>query len=255
MNGSDKIRPPVNANCNQRMQLSQIYISDSRQPMGKLLEDNAKVTRATFPGMKYKLYGDDDIRDLLASNFDGEVLVAYRSLVPYAYKSDLARFCILHEFDGWYIDIGLRLARINVTIPEGVHLLAFRDILRYAGSSYACAGGVIYARPGHPAIAKAIELILENVKNRYYGVTPFCPTGPGLWGRAIAIVGTDHSYSFGDFMELTPDHPNKNKAMVLPDGSIFAYNKRSAAGDLQALEARGTNNYNDLWQSRSVYLD
>lgn len=150
------------------MQLTQIYISHGRQPMGKALEFNAKLARESLPGFEYVLYGDEAIQDFLASGFDREVLDAYRKLAPYAYKSDFARYCILHELGGWYLGVGLRLAGLRISLPDGIRLLAFGDQpYRHTSSSYDCANGAIYAAPKHPATAKAIELVLENVKSQY----------------------------------------------------------------------------------------
>lgn len=42
--------------------------------------------------------------------------------------------------------------------------------------------------------------------------------------------------------------------MVLPDGPIFAYRKQSGGGDLKALGARGSHNYNDYWFHKTFYL-
>jgi hypothetical protein len=42
--------------------------------------------------------------------------------------------------------------------------------------------------------------------------------------------------------------------MVLPDGTIFAFNKQSEGGDLERLGAKGTNNYNHFWHNKSVYI-
>ena len=54
-------------------------------------------------------------------------------------------------------------------------------------------------------------------------------------------------------MELTPQHNKKNKAMVLSDGTIVAFNKEAKGGDLKALGCKGTNNYNDYWNQRNIY--
>ena len=56
-------------------------------------------------------------------------------------------------------------------------------------------------------------------------MTPM-PYRPTLWGKAIT-VGTDQNVIIGDFIELTPNHNKKNKAMILPDGTIFAFNKNA----------------------------
>ena len=239
------------------MQLTQIYISDDRQPMGDLLDSNANIARESLPEFKYAIYGDEEIQKFLSSNFSSEVLDIYESLAPYAYKSDFARYCILYKVGGWYIDVGLRLSGIRVKVPDNISLIAFRDHpYSHTSSSFACANGAIYAKMKHPAIAKAIELIIDNTKKRYYGLTPLCPTGPTLWGRAIAITGIDSSYLFGDFIELTQTHSKANKAMVLPDGSMLGYHKkRGGRDDLKARGARGTNNDNDFRYNKKVYLN
>ena len=72
-------------------------------------------------------------------------------------------------------------------------------------------------------------------------------------GKAIASIGIDQNVIIGDFMELTPSYNKKNKAMVLPDGSIFAFNKDAPGGDLKSLGCQGTNNYNELWKSQRIY--
>ena len=116
----------------------------------------------------------------------------------------------------------------------------------------ACAGGIVL-KQGNKILKKAIQLVVENTKNNYYGLTPLCPTGPSLFGKAIAIEGIDKNVIIGDFMELTPQHNKKNKAMVLSDGTIVAFNKEAKGGDLKSLGCKGTNNYNDYWNARNIY--
>jgi Glycosyltransferase sugar-binding region containing DXD motif len=234
--------------------ISQIYLSDNNSAMGRQLERNSLSIRELIQEAKYRLYGDGEIKELIRNKFPPGVLAAYEALTPYAYKADLARYCILHEEGGWYFDIGMRSAGMQIQqVPSEVSLLAFRDINRYTLTSYACDNCIINSKPKGPAVAKAIELVVENVEQEYHGLTPLCPTGPNLWGRAIAMTGVDKSVIFGDSIELTSLHNNKNKAMVLPNGTILAYKKRSSGGDLLSLGAAGTNNYNELWHNRRVY--
>jgi hypothetical protein len=54
-------------------------------------------------------------------------------------------------------------------------------------------------------------------------------------------------------LELTPTHEQKNRAFILPDGTIMAWSKPSGGGDLTGVGAKGVNNYNELWHARSVY--
>ena len=96
-------------------------------------------------------------------------------------------------------------------------------------------------------------MIISNCRDGYYGVTPLCPTGPTLLGEALAAHRANPRHLFGDFLELTPTYPQKNRAFVLDDGAIFAWGKRAEGGDLTALGIRGGNNYNDLWTARKIY--
>lgn len=235
------------------LNLSQIYISEGSEDLSPELQRRSESMKAIVPNAEWKLYRNEECREIIADNFPAEVANAYDRLKPFSYKADLARFCILHITGGWYADIGMQGNGIAVNTNESISLVTFRDINRYTRVHYACDGCLIYAKPRHRAIATAIELILKNVRNRHYGLTPLCPTGPSLWGRALAASSIDNTIILGDSIELTPQHQVKNKALVLPNGTIIAFKKPSQGGDLKGLGAKGTNNYNEFWHSRNVY--
>ena len=234
--------------------LSHVYLSSEGQSMGEQLEANLLAAQRCFPGCRQVVYFYEDCRDFLRDAFPSDVLDAFESLIPFAYKADLVRYCLLYVFGGWYVDIGLRCVEREIVMSDHVDLLAFRDRHSSTKSSYACANGAIFSKKGHPALARAIELVVQHVSARYRGVSPLCPTGPNLWGRAIAMTDLSESSLFGDFVELTPSMPFKNKAMLMPDGSLFAQNKNAEGGDLASLGALGTNNYAKLWYAGEVYV-
>ena len=235
--------------------ITQIFISDTETPPSGLLQNCVQSVKRCFPGSEHKIYGNQEIEEFIKKHYDRKLLDCYRRLKPYAYKADLARYCILHEIGGWYFDIGMKATGTQVNLPDEINLIAFREINKYTFTNYACDNCIIFAKPKTQALDNAIEMIVENTKNQFYGVTPLCPTGPSLWGKAIAKSGVDKSIVFGDSVELTPGHHKKNKAMVLPDGSILALKKQAEGGDLSALGAKGTNNYNEFWHQKRVYLN
>ncbi len=232
--------------------ITQIFISETNEDLSLDIKKLTSSIKYHFPEEEYKLFNNSMIEDFLQKHYEPIVLSTYRKLNPFAYKSDFARYCILNKLGGWYFDIGMRCVS-HFSINESRKLVFFRDMNIYTKTSWACANGIIYSIKGHPVLRRAIDLIIENAVNEYYGLTPLCPTGPSLWGKAIAEIGIDSTAIVGDFIELTPYHPNKNKAAVLPDGEIFAYNKPCEGGDLTSLNCLGTNNYNDFWHSNSVY--
>lgn len=235
------------------MQVSQIFLSDSEdQSLPSFLEYATSTVRQAHPDADYVLYNKETLRQFIANNYDSDVLWAYDTLRPYSYKADLGRFCILAKLGGWYFDIGVR-AVSSVELGDRIEFLAFRDIQRFSYTTWACATTVLYSKPDNPALITAINLIVQHCHDKYYGITPLCPTGPTLLGRALAMNGSNANFVYGDYLELTPTHQQKNRAFVLPDGTILAWSKPSGGGDLKELGAKGVNNYNELWHARKIY--
>jgi mannosyltransferase OCH1-like enzyme len=68
-----------------------------KQKREKLIRDN--------PEFEFELYDNDDCRKFIEANFDKDVLYAFDSLIPGAYKADLWRYCIIYKYGGIYLDI------------------------------------------------------------------------------------------------------------------------------------------------------
>jgi mannosyltransferase OCH1-like enzyme len=234
------------------MQVSQIFLSDTDTELSPFLQHATSTVRSAFPDANYVLYDKKSLRQFIADHYDREVLAAYDSLRPYSYKADLGRFCLLNYFGGWYFDIAVRVAN-PVEVGERIKFLAFRDIQRFSFTSWACATTVLYSQSDNPALDLAIDFIINNCRDKNYGITPLCPTGPTLLGRALAVHGSQSDFIYGDYLELTPTYEQKNRAFILPDGTIMAWSKPSGGGDLTGVGAKGVNNYNELWANRQVY--
>lgn len=234
------------------MNVSQIFLSDSDAELSPFLKHATGTVQGAFPNADYQLYNKETLRNFISENYGESVVSAYNCLKPYSYKADLGRFCLLNKLGGWYLDIGVRMVN-PVEVGERIDFLAFRDIQRFSFTSWACATTVLYSKPDNTALQFAIEMIVNNCKNKYYGITPLCPTGPSLLGAALAANGGETNFVYGDYLELTPTHEQKNRAFVLPDGTIMAWSKPSGGGDLTGIGAKGVNNYNELWAARDVY--
>jgi mannosyltransferase OCH1-like enzyme len=234
------------------MEISQIFLSDTDQGLPPFLRNATSTVKNAFPNDNHTIYDKNSLRQFISDNYDANVLGAYDSLRPYSYKADLGRFCLLNKIGGWYFDIAVRMMN-PVEVGERIKFLAFRDIQRFSFTSWSCATTVLYSRPNNPALQTAIEMIVNNCYDKYYGITPLCPTGPTLLGAALAANGSQPDFVYGDFLELTPTHEQKNKAFVLPDGTIMAWHKPSGGGDLTGVGAKGVNNYNEMWNKREVY--
>jgi|TARA_Y100001937_G_scaffold46642_1_gene65493 hypothetical protein len=206
---------------------------------------------------EHQLWGRDDLEELMKKEYGQEVVDAFRKMVPYSYKSNLGRYVLLHHFGGWYFDLTIRIDSI-MNVPDfaeiGAELLAFREVQKYTKTAYSMATSVLWVKDsGHPVFEKAIEFVLRNCREEYYGACPVSVSGPNLLGEAFAACRCNADIMIGDALELTPSHQIKNKAFVLPQGFILAWNKPVAGGDISSLGQQGTNNYNDFWRMKTVY--
>ena len=238
------------------MNTTQIFLStapkETRSELPEQLKFATESVKEWYEDTDYCFYNNEAVKDFLNEEYGSEVLNAYDSLNPLAYKCDLARYCILYKKGGWYLDIGLTaIGRQDI----GVDLFAFRSMNRYSHTSWACDNGMFYCTPNNKALELAINLVLHHVSIQYYGKTPLCPTGPSLWGRAIAesVSQGNEQTLFGDCDELTPHHMHKNKTFIAPNGELLAECKPTAGGDLTGMGASDTNNYNYFWHRKLVY--
>ena len=222
----------------------------------------SKGFQQLYPECRYCIYDDQKVAAFLRSHFNPRVLVAYEKLIPLAYRADLARYCLVYHFGGWYADITLKPC-YRYQLPAHIDLMYFYDqgdgLMVGGRSPMDCQNGFFYARKGHPILAKVIESIVDHCEREFYGLSSLSPTGPTLFGRHISAHVPNLSIHHGHFVTLTPFHKNKNRAYVAPDGTILALHKSAwhqsmpGGGDLSVFGLSQTNNYNKLWRERQVY--
>jgi hypothetical protein len=221
--------------------------------------DNAAALQALYPAAEYRLWDGHALRTMIAEHFEPEVLAAFDLLGPYAYKADLARYCLLYVFGGLYIDLAVRPID-TIKPPPGVGLASFRDDDLTVPSWTAALIGVIWAVPRRREFRIAIDYVVENCARRYYGANPLYPTGPVLFGRALAAAMAEKRQQedaddqwIGLWRPITPGKPRQNITYIAPDYSLVGLYGKTVNGDLTHLGASGTNNYNHFWHGRSVY--
>jgi len=145
------------------------------------MRENVESLKQQNPKFEHYLFDDNDCREFIKNNFDHEVLNAYDTLIPGAYKADLWRYCVLYINGGIYIDIKLNC--INgfklIELTEKNHYVKDRvGKLSIYNALMAC-------QKGSPLLWKAIYKVVMNVSERYYGSNPLDPTGPLMLGNLI----------------------------------------------------------------------
>mmetsp|Transcript_27899 Transcript_27899/g.67591 ORF Transcript_27899/g.67591 Transcript_27899/m.67591 type:complete len:833 (-) Transcript_27899:678-3176(-) len=131
-------------------------------------------------GWVYRFYDDDTSLNFLSTHFPPEVRQAYEALRPGAFKADLFRYCVLLIYGGVYADVDIMLeSNLDHAIGPDVGFMVPQDEPGTPIEKRMCLwNGMIAAAPGHPFLAKVIETVVNNVRNRFTSVdndAMFCP--------------------------------------------------------------------------------
>ncbi|HTJ62924.1 MAG TPA: PIG-L family deacetylase [Alphaproteobacteria bacterium] len=233
------------------------YTLPARLP--HFVTNNAAELQALYPAATYRLWDGHALRTMIAEHFEPEVLAAFDLMRPYAFKADLGRYCLLYIFGGLCVDLAVRPID-TIKPPPGVGLASFKDGDMAVSSWTAAVNGIIWTVPGRREFRIAIDYIVENCAQRYYGANPLYPTGPVLFGRALAAALAEKRQRddaddqwIGLWRSVTPGKVRQNVVYIAPDCSLVGLYAKTVGGDQAHLGTSGTNNYNHFWHSRSVY--
>ena len=200
---------------------------------------------------EYFLYDDNDCRDFIKKHFPKDVLNAFDSLIPGAYKADLWRYCILYINGGIYLDIKYQCMNnfklINLTYKE--HFVLERPSF-WEDDSYGIYNALICCKPNNSILLKCIHSIVDNVQNNYYGKNSLYPTGPGLLGKLYF----NHNTKIKEF-ELFYNHYETKyivtnqiiyKKIVILENYTEYREEQDKTSKLPS--------YHTLWAQRLIYL-
>lgn len=242
--------------------IHQILIKKNKKKQKKLpplLALNSNEARRLHPDAKYIFWEDAEISKFIKENFEPIVYETYQNITAFAYKADLARYCILYIMGGMYIDLGIRMMNFW-EIPKEKGFSTFKELCFTADSWTIMQNGLIWSLPKRRELEICINRIVENYCKKFYGKTPLYPTGPVMFGRAIALAMAEHGQSneaddqwIGEYRWTTPEGAMKNDAYISPSHKLIAFRTKLIPGDLSHLGLIGTNNYKDIWSSRKMY--
>jgi len=193
------------------------------------------------PRFSHFLFDDNECREFIKNNFDHEVLNAYDTLIPGAFKADLWRYCILYKKGGIYLD--MKYVPINgfrfINLLEKEHF-----VLDFGG------GGVYNAlmvcKPGNEILLRAINEIVKNVRERFYGNSCLAPTGPNLLGK---FFSDDEKNSF-DLKHNCLGHNDIDKFILFNNHPVLQcyngyFDERQKFSSIP--------HYANLWDNRQIY--
>jgi mannosyltransferase OCH1-like enzyme len=218
-----------------------IYQTWSTKNLPPKMNERVELLKRQNPRFRHHLYDDNDCREFIKNNFQSDVLWAYDSLIPGAYKADLWRLCILFINGGIYMDIkfccvnGFRL----IELTENEHFVKDRPFASIYNALMVCKKGNLF-------LFRSIRRIVQNVKNNFYGSGALSPTGPKMLGFVILYYNLNLNidlihYEGGGYIVykkrfiISTEYPEYNVERTT------AYNNSN------------TQRYDKLWDNRSIY--
>lgn len=198
------------------------------------------------PGYKIKFYNGTDCINYIKKYYTDVELHTFNTLQPYAYKADFLKYLILYNEGGYYSDMRqVCLRSFDSVFPKNTELFAAVDNGR-VGHILGMAASFIVSKPKEQWLKNAIDLVNENVKNKFYGECPLCPTAPCLLARAFDMKTKKDTYYIGDYKcdehGRESIYTHNNTQLILGK-----YNSKIGGG-----EGWG-NNYNTIYYARKVY--
>jgi len=149
----------------------------------KMLE-NIMDNIAMNPDFDYYLYSDESSEEYIKNNYSLDVLNAFHTLKPGAFKSDLWRYCILYKMGGVYMDIKYKtLEPLRYILAKSPNVFVKDyDHLRTDKCFY---NGVMISPPNNKIFKYCIDEIVDNCRMKLYTLSPLSLTGPCLLGKSL----------------------------------------------------------------------
>jgi len=123
-------------------------------------------------GWTYNFWSDEKAAAFLSTHFPPEVREAYDAVLPGAFKADLFRYCVLLIQGGVYADMDVLLeSNLDAVVSGDVGFMVPMDSPGTKIGRRSCLwNGLMAVAPGHPFLAKTIELVVNNIRNRFTSV-------------------------------------------------------------------------------------
>ena len=159
------------------------------------------------PEFQHYLYDENQCMEFIRQHFDADVLQAYQTLVPLAYKADLWRYCILYTYGGVYVDVKYKCVNdfklMTLTDDEYFVLDRYHIV-----DKLAVYNALIVVKPHNEIMRKCIHTIVDHVQSRHVGKDDLDVTGPTMM--------IEH---------FTPNQKKKLKRLFFTDENTIVYKR------------------------------
>jgi mannosyltransferase OCH1-like enzyme len=174
---------------------------------------------------KYYYFTTHQSRNFIKKYYP-DILEHYDALLPGAYKSDLWRYCILHKYGGFYMDVRMfPYMSFDSIVTKDTEFMSCLDV--HQNMLYQAILGCV---PGSKFMKNAIDECVENIKNKKLTESDLAVTGPRVMGNGLNKgLGFDIERSLDkiDDKKILLLHwdSHKNPKYLQDDKNLFACHK------------------------------
>lgn len=210
---------------------------------------NIKKLISFNPEFDYYLYSDNDCRNFIQNNFDQDVLDAFDTLIPGAYKSDLWRYCILYINGGIYLDLKFcfEIPLKNILIYNSTVFVKDRFlnymVPREKNNIY---NAFMISIPNNTIFKHCINNIINSCKLKLYKKSPLAVTGPELLGYIVMKYEPDKYNEYVKFI-----HEDGGIIKIINSDIIILSEYPEYRYDLKLYKKK--KHYHQLWNDKNIY--
>jgi mannosyltransferase OCH1-like enzyme len=225
---------------------SHYHITNVLEDIYKCIEDTDREN----PEYQQVYFDDNDCREFIADHYS-EYLSDYDVIIPGAYKADVFRLLFLYYYGGIYNDSSQRYLVPVKDLVDSKMIVLVNDL--------DCRGffnAFMASPPQHPLIKKMIDLVIDNVRNRFYGDDVLDITGPHALRKAVleyySLPDDFDFHQINEYNEMIIYHYLDYSFIYNEFGTIIQtkfedYNEK-------VYLRTGKIKYADAWFERNVYL-
>jgi mannosyltransferase OCH1-like enzyme len=237
---SNKIPPVVH----------KIFINETMEKIE--IEEPIKKAIKTWtdlnPDYTLKMWYGNDCRNYLLKNFGPKYLECFDNIIPYAYKADFMRYCILYNEGGWYSDFQ-QVLLVPLSTLSNYSWVSCWDTTGEENRINGCMqNGFFGCCRNNPILKECISKIMENVSTKNYGKSPWYPTGPCLLGDAFRKINKLKNVKLGQ-----TENDEKYGPCFVIDSKKIVINKCCIDIDKPSTNYKNGNNYLELWRQKKIY--
>jgi len=222
--------------------IHQIWITDNNEKPSDYIKSQMSQVKFMYSDYEYKLWTNSDIVNFLTKHFDKQVLECYENIKAFAFKSDLARYCILYKLGGYYFDISIS-PEIKFEPKKSIMFVGIKNAIETNKLDIIENNVLFFPSSNDPFLKNAIDRILNNVKWLNYGEHPLDITGP------IMLARLDHSNIDKGYVRQDSDR----KLSFYNNELIYKHKPKQYQADLSKLGCIGVNNYEKMWFNGDVF--